>query len=109
MAEGKALRDIPKLDGRPWKAGEVIPAVVIAKIKPEALRQLVTRGDMAVDGVEVGGASPGQIAHLTARMDRQADQIKRLEGKVAELEATKEAATKRVTRRAKRVAETSQE
>ena len=81
MPEGKALRTINKLDGRSWETGEVIPPAVIAKIKPEALRQLVVRADLAVDGVDNAGAtaSPGQLAHLTARLDKQGDQIKRLE------------------------------
>lgn len=110
MPEGKALRLIPKLDGRSWTAGDVIPPAVIAKIKPEALRQLVVRGDIAVDGVDGSNASPGQMAHLMARQDKQGDQIKRLEGQVADLLAAKAPEpAKKATRRAQRQAETSQE
>jgi hypothetical protein len=110
MAEGKALRAIRMLDGRSWAPGEIIPAVVIAKIKPEALRQLVVRGDMAVDGVDAGNSSsPGQLAHLTARLDKQADQIKRLESQVAELKAANVAPAPPKTRRAQRQAATTQE
>lgn len=75
----KALRNIDKLAGKSYKAGDAIPEAVIAKITPQVLRSLVETHTIEVPGMESKSNSPGQNAHLMARLDKQSEQIKKLE------------------------------
>lgn len=80
----KALRDIAKLDGISYKAGSTIPDAVIMKISPQVLRSLVESHTIEVPGMESKSGGSGASAHLMARLDKQGEQIKKLEAGRAE-------------------------
>ena len=64
---------------RPTQAGQKIPGAVIAKLTPQVLKSLVDNYKIEVDGMEPSsGGGAGGMAHLTARLDQQGDQIKGL-------------------------------
>lgn len=78
MPNGKALTNIPEMDGKAYAAGAKIPAAVIAKITPQVLRSLVDGGKIEVEGMEQSAGGSGGQAHIMARLDQQSDQIKAL-------------------------------
>lgn len=82
----KALRNIEKLAGKSYKAGEAISDAVIAKITPQVLRSLVENHTIEVPGMEAKGAGTGGMAHVMARLDQQADLIKKLTAANAAME-----------------------
>lgn len=79
-----ALRDIPKLMGKPYKTGATIPDAVIAQMTPQSVRALVNNHTIEVAGMEAGGAKGGGAnTHLAAKTDQHHDRLKKLEaGKV---------------------------
>ncbi len=87
----KALRNIDRLAGKPYKAGDSIPDAVIAQISGQVLRSLVDSRTIEVAGMDAGGG--GGAAHVQARLDRQDDRIKKLEAAVSTLTGNKSAKT----------------
>lgn len=87
----KALRNIEKLGGKSYKAGDAVPDAVIASMSPQVLRSLVENHTLEVSGMEAKGAATGSQAHLAARLDRQADQITALTARLDALEGKKPA------------------
>lgn len=79
----KALRNIDKLAGKSYKSGDEIPDAVISKISPQVLRSLVEARTIEVPGMEAAAASPGGMAHIMARLDKQGEQIKKLEARLS--------------------------
>lgn len=77
MAEAVALRPISKLMGKAYKAGETIPADVIASMTPQAVKALVENGHIEVPGMEAGTNS-GLTQHMKAKIEAQDAQIKKL-------------------------------
>lgn len=77
--DAKALRNIPKLDGKSYMAGDPIPAAAIAKMTPQVLRTLVDSRSIEVAGMEPSGGGSGGNAHLMARTEKLGEQVKKLE------------------------------
>jgi hypothetical protein len=78
MRDGKALTHIPEFGGKAYQAGEKIPGKVLANVSPQVLKALVDNFKIEIEGMEPSTGGSGGIAHLTARLDAQADQIKAL-------------------------------
>lgn len=76
--DGKALTNLPEFGGKAYKAGDKIPAAVLAGISPQVLRALVDGGKIEVAGMEQSVGGSGGQAHIMARLDKQDDQIKGL-------------------------------
>lgn len=78
MRDGKALTNLQEFGGKSYKAGDKIPGKVIATLTPQVLRSLVDGGKIEVEGMEPGSGPSGGQAHIMARLDQQADAIKKL-------------------------------
>ncbi len=96
MKNGIALRNISKLDGKSFKAGDVIPAESLAKMTPQAQRALVNNHDIEIPGMEADAhGSTGQ--HLRAKLDQQEGVIKAQAATIATQQASLDDLAKRVS------------
>lgn len=77
--EAKALRNIEKLGGKRYKAGDAIPEAVIASMTPQVLASLVQSHTIEVPGMDAKVGSAGASSHAMARIEQQGEKIKKLE------------------------------
>ncbi len=77
MRDGKALTNIDEFGGKSYKAGDKISGKVLAQVSPQVIKALVDNYKIEIQGMEPSsGGGAGGLAHLTARLDQQADTIK---------------------------------